>query len=453
MQKVITKYGLAAHLAFLAVAPLFLSSTATLWLSALTFAAVIMEPSRVGSEMLHDARRRVAKGLLRDPLLWVGLSLLAIAALRALNTGIALVYDAEVGKWSLSAPQLPILPGSAEGLGLGHFASACVCLVVVMGCRHALGRSARSAFAVLASFVAGVAVCVGLIPLRSSPEKLVQAMACPMTSPVYDGCAYGICCLLSVAALATVFERRWWKAFPLAVIGFCGSSLGLFFYAPPRTVVLFAGAAILMMVYGFVYLRIKVSRTADFRCLVVTGLTLAVSTMIAMTIVPESLLAEKVAPFLTGDFLPSELLSVRNVLSRISFEVWREHPWLGTGLGSFPIDMNIHAHSADWTVLSSLQLGPLNGFWLLLSERGVVGAFFLAVPLVLLLVTYAIRLVGGIRVLPHPLAWLMPILLLIAVGSMLVDSSFLSPQTIVPLLASFSISANSFAKENGRNAK
>lgn len=453
VQKVITKYGLAAHLAILAVAPLFLSESAILWIAALVAVCVIMEPSRVGSEMLHDARQRVSRALVRDPLFWVGILLMGVAALRSLNSGVALVYDAEVAKWSLSSPNLPILPGCTAGVGGWHFALACAGFVLVMGCRHALGRSARSAFSLVASFLAGVVSLVRLISERSNPETLAQMSNCSSVDPIYEGCAYGIFAVFAIVSLAMVFARRWWRAIPLAVIGLCGSIVGVFFFAPAYCVVLFLSIVFVTMLYIFVYLRIKVSKTADFKCLVVSGLAVAFAVMIAMSIAPDSLLQEKIAPFLTGNFLGRELMAARETLSRISFEVWHESPWLGTGLGSFPVDMSIHAHPADWKVVTSLQTAPLNGYWLVLAERGVVGAFFLVIPLAILLSTYVRRFVGGLKSLPGPLVWLFPLLLVAGGVGMMVDCSFLSPKVLLPFLAALSISANDFVKENGRNVK
>lgn len=451
MQKIITKYGLAAHLAIVAIAPLFLSETAILWVASLAVSGILMEPSRVGAEMIHDARRRVARNLLRDPLLWVCLVLTVVAAVRALNSGVALTYDAEVAKWTLSSPRMQVLPGCVKGVGLQHFTLAFMALVLVMGCRHALGRSARSAFAMIASLLGGGVAFWQLFAMRSDTQDLIRMVSCPQTDPTYLGPAYGICWLLGIAALATVFERRWWRSLPLAILGICGSALGLFCFSPPRLIVLYAGSGVLMLLYLFVYLRLKISKTADFRALVVWGMAMAFAAMLAMLVVPDTVLQDKVAPFLTGEFLTDEFLAARKALSRISFDVWRANPWLGTGLGSFDIDMNMLAGPSDWKVITALQSAPLNGYWLILAERGVVGAFLLGVPLVILLATYVRRLIGGLRSLPHPLAWALP-LLLIAVGvEMAIDGSPLLPQVLVPLLAAFAISANGFVKENGRN--
>ena len=88
MQKAISKYGLAAHLALLAVAPLFLfpfcddawTARVVIWLSLFAAVWTILEPSRRAEETLHDARFRVASSIARDPLFWLSLCLVLIAA-------------------------------------------------------------------------------------------------------------------------------------------------------------------------------------------------------------------------------------------------------------------------------------------------------------------------------------------------------------------------------------
>ena len=155
----------------------------------------------------------------------------------------------------------------------------------------------------------------------------------------------------------------------------------------------------------------------------------------------------KIVPYTTGVFLTDEFKAVHETLSRISLRIWKQSPWLGFGLGSFPIDLRFNALFADWSVVSSFQKAPLSGYWLLLTERGVLGAFFLAVPLVLFVITYIRRLIFGLKRLPHPLAWGTPLILAVAALEMLTDCSFLAPSAMLPMLALLSLSANAFPKE------
>lgn len=451
MQKVITKYGLAAHLALAAVAPLFLSPVAVVCLAALAAVWFVMEPSRIGGEMLHDARRRCRKATVRDPLFWVLAILVLIAGVRALNGGVGLAYDAETAKWFLAKPAVEVLPGSVTGRGFEHFALVVAIWVVVTGCRQALGRSARFVFVLCLSVLVAVGQLSSVLMLREDPAAFEQAVTCSLADPQYAGSVAGVAFVLALVALETVFERRWWRALPFVAIAIIGSSVGAFLFAPPVVCALYAVVALLVLAYIFVYLRLKISGSADFKLLAVSGMGLALSVMIVMSLLTEAELSAKVDPILEGVLFPEGFQAQRETLSATAFRIWTGGPWLGEGLGAFPLSLKFAATAADWSVISPLQTLPLNGYWLLLTERGVVGAFLLLVPVALLLVSFVSRLIGGIRVLPHPLCWAGPILLIAVLVETMGDCSFMTTGALLPVLAVFALSVNAFSKETQSN--
>ena len=131
MQKIIAKYGLAAHLAILAVAPLVLFpfcsacvvATVLLWLSLLAGIWMVLGPSVYGGERLHDARCRVASNLFFDPLTWVLLAAVLFSGFRALNTGVAFRYNAETAVWYVASATFPLFPGVVGSSGYIDFAA------------------------------------------------------------------------------------------------------------------------------------------------------------------------------------------------------------------------------------------------------------------------------------------------------------------------------------------
>ena len=96
--KIISKYGLAAHLGFLAASPVafapFLDASALgrliLWLSLFTVVWILFDPSLRMGEHSADARKRVATELVRDPFLWFFILVAVFAVVRWLNSGIVL---------------------------------------------------------------------------------------------------------------------------------------------------------------------------------------------------------------------------------------------------------------------------------------------------------------------------------------------------------------------------
>lgn len=437
MQKFIAKYGLAAHLAILAVAPLFLSPIPVLCLSLLGFIWVLLEPSRIGNEMLHDARGRVLRGMVRDPVFWVMLFLVAFAGIRALNGGVCMAYDAEISKWYIHAPEAPLLPGSVDGAALPLFTGAVALFVLMQGCRHALGRFARFAMLLGLVFFVGSGMLV---------EGFGELKPCELVNPCYRGVAAGLSLIISLPVLTAVFERRWWFTLPVVMIGIMGSAVGLFLFTPPIVTVAFVGGVVIVELYNFLYLRIRIGKLADFRHLVVFALPLAMAAVFVIQLLPEADLIARLGSFESGKLLPEEFEKLRAILSQVCLKVWRTSPWLGSGLGSFPIDLRFNATAFDWDVISPLQAAPLNGYWLLLVERGVVGAFVLAVMGVMLLVSFIHRFALAINRLPHPLCPAGVVLLIIAALEMVGDCSFMMTENLILLVTIFTLSANAFSK-------
>ena len=103
--RLITRYGLATHLALLASLPFvlfpFLSTSrlaeVIFCLSGITFLWLLVEPSMRAGEHLSLARRRVFGSLVRDVAFWFLLCVLAVSFVRYLNSGVATDYVVQQG--------------------------------------------------------------------------------------------------------------------------------------------------------------------------------------------------------------------------------------------------------------------------------------------------------------------------------------------------------------------
>ena len=467
MQKAISKYGLAAHLALLAVAPLFLfpfcgdawTARAVIWLSLLAAGWTVLEPSRRADETLHDARFRVASSIALDPLFWFSLVLVLIAAVRWLNGGIGMVYDAETSIWSLSEARVPFLPGGTEDSGYLPFAAALGVAVLMQAGRHALGKSARVCFLFVAALLAGIAAIVaGLACVFENPVALHYA-ACSTVDATYPGVAFGICFMGSMVAIAGAFERKWNRAMPLLAIAVGGTAVGLYLFSPDIVIVVNVACAVVVAACALAYAHRRIGGLVVPKCLAFMLVAAIPPVLFVMGVVPEGIKAQKLS-LLFGEeaarLFPDGFFELRSALSEIAEKVWKENPWLGTGLGTFGFDIRFNATEADWAVFASNQTGALNGWMQMLAERGIVGVVFFVAPVLFLLWTYVLRAFYAVSdilskshrsfgaLVFHPVCALGPVAIAAVAACGFYDHSFWRSEIMMLVAAMFAMAGSAF---------
>ena len=467
MQKAISKYGLAAHLALLAVAPLFLfpfcgdvwTARVVLWLSFLAAAWTVLEPSRRVDETLHDARFRVASSIARDPLFWLSLLLVIIAAIRWLNGGVAMAYDAEKRAWGLAEAALPFLPGGVTGSGYLPFAAAVGAAVLMQACRHALGKSARVCFLFASAFLAGVAALVAALACVFGNSAALLQAACSTVDASYPGMAFGLCLVGSMVAMAGAFERKWNRAMPLLAIAVGGCVVGLYLFASDMVILAHCVCVVLALACSLAYAHRRMGGLVVPKCLAFLLIAVVPPVLFIMGVVPEEVKAQKLAFFFGEEgskLVPDGFFALRSALSEIAEKVWKENPWLGTGVGTFGFDIRFNAKEADWAVFASNQAGALNGWLQMLAERGIAGVTFFVVSPLFLLWTYVFRAfhaVSGVLsnsryglggLIFHPACAVGPIAVAVVAACGFFDHSFWRPEVMMLTVAMFAMAGSAF---------
>ena len=457
MQKAIAKYGLAAHLAILAVAPLFLFpfcdgasvAVALLWLSLPAAAWMFLQPSVRRGEMLHNAQARVSSEVFRDPLFWVMLAAVVFCGLRALNSGVAMVYDAEVAKWNMSSPMMPLMPASSGDAGFLPFAGSLGCMILVAACRHALGRSARGAFFVMSSALAGLSASLAAFLPVMGNTVAAEALKCPNHELSFVGVAFAVYSVCGIVAVVSALENRWNQAVPVLILSVGGTAAGAFAFAPSYVFGIFALAWIVVFAYAFFYAFCVMRGASEFKMLLVLAVSLAVGCVLVMMTVMPSVTSSRLEAFLSRSFFPDWYGAARDALSAIAIKAWMSNPWTGTGVGSFGLDMRFYATQTDWSVLPRELVVPPFGWLKLLTERGIAGSAMMALPLILLIVTFFMRLVGWLfsrTAAPRPGCWAAPAVLLAVAATGFFDCSYLRVDVLMAVAAILALSASEFPK-------
>ena len=456
MQKVIAKYGAALHLSLLAAAPLFLfpffseevTAVVWLWLSLPAALWCLAEPSIRQGEKLHQARERVRKNLVADPLFWGLVLIVVLTAVRAFNTGIDLSYDAENGNWRISQAVWPLFPGCVGQAGALPAAASVAALVLISGCRHTLGRSARKSFLLISSALSGVAAIVAVLSIGFGNAVTLEAFSRAATMPFFVGAVFALQLMSGTVALDAVFERGWWLAMPLGFIALAGNLAGFLTFSSSFAVVIFASAELALMGLVFLHAFKVLPSSGEFKVLVVLGISLALGGFLMAAVLPIDVLVSRLSSLAEYRFFPEGFDKMRGALSEVARQSWFSHLWIGTGLGSFPLDLRFRAGDEVWQLVRENVIAVPNGWWHLLVERGIVGVLSLAIPLMILIVTFVRHLIGAwpMRFLPNPAVFLLPLVFIALALVGLFSGVFLRPDVLVTAGALGAVSANSFVR-------
>ena len=396
--------------------------------------------------MLHEARVRTLSGIACDPLFWLIAAAAAFAAVRWANGGIEVVYDAQLSRWSVERPAIPWLPGSVAGEGCLQFAVAVALACVVAGCRHALGKSARTSFAFCSSLFAGCGALAAVLVSWAGVRDLSPLFALDPSAASFAGPAFGMFLLASVAALAGGLELKWNKLLLLFSFSAGSCALGLFYFAPARVVVLFAALLAVELLVSAACLFFTGGAVGVLRFFAAVFIASVLPVFVAVFAAPGEATAAKLAAFSEWRLFPEGFWAFRARLSEIASGIWRGHVWLGSGLGAFPLEARFLAGEADWLSWgSSVPRFAVNGGWHLLAERGIAGAAAIALPALFMVYSFASRLVRcDFRRAFIPVCILGPLVAAAYVAEIFFDVSFLDPACILAAASIFALSAGAF---------
>lgn len=457
MRKFLANYSAAAHLALLAVAPLFLFpfcgaatvATVLFWLSLIAALWVVMSPSCRSGEQPHNARARLTLEVLRDPLMWLLLLAVLYSAVRMINGGVALCYDAEAMEWSIKSPGVENLPSCVDGEGVLPFAATVALFVLIVGVRHALGQNASTAFLAASTVFAGISVIVSAIALSYGSVGAMDMVDCSYNAPSFVGTAYGVYLIVGVAALFGCIENGWRIIEPFVALGLVCSAVGLELFSPSATFVVFALAFIVFLIVAFPLSKGVFVGSASFRCALVSLMVIAAVVLVALFCDNYDPFVAKRDALLAMKPFPEGFAATREALSSIALKSWRQSPWLGAGVGSFPLDLRFFASPEDWLLISPRQTAVPSSWWQILVERGILGALLLVVGTAFLAWTYfaaVVKSVGGGKWRPACLVG--PIVAAPLVAVSFIDCSLLRPDVLLPTAAALAVSAVVFTRDS-----
>jgi len=386
MQKILTKYGLAIHVALVCFFPFagfgssrWLPFIPFLWLSLAVVELMILLPSVYRGETLADARQRMVRGLYWDPLLYIGAALVGMLMIQWLNGGCPLVYLPDADVWRISTPPIAWAPFCVEAVaGFSQFCVLVACVVVGLAVRNALSRTPKR---MLLQGMAVASGCVALISVaRVWPERCLADAA-----NLARGTFFGFWMLLSWGLLADALTRFQRGGRTLYLFGTLANLIGLLFYSPPLSVCLYGILGLALFLYALVYLDAQVSKKTQVLLFLVTVFALAALVVTLGFLMPDNPVAAKMKEAWPVAEYWEKLMATRRVRMDAALALWKEHLWFGCGAGGFFHGVGLLLSDKEWALLQTDQAYAYHEYLQFLCEYGVVGlALFLTAALALI---------------------------------------------------------------------
>lgn len=302
-RKLISKYGLATHLALLAAIPVAITpflaaqavALATLWLALFAVVWLFAEPSVRAGERHSDARLRVVSGVLRDPIAWFFFIAVVISFLRWLNGGIKMAYDAETSSWSVAPAVIPFFPGSVGSEGLLPLAVVVAAFVLVCGIRQGLGLNARIWFGFFAATVAGVGGMAAAICAICDIPAFAKAASGGFPDAPFWGSLFAPWVFFALATGVHAEVRRWGGVRILSCVAVSGCVAALVFFTPPLIAAVYLVVAILFSMFCLVWTGRVSASGAAARCFVFLVFGSAVVVFLMLTLSSDEFRAAKLS--------------------------------------------------------------------------------------------------------------------------------------------------------------
>ncbi|NLG36341.1 MAG: O-antigen ligase family protein [Lentisphaerae bacterium] len=386
MQKILTKYGLAIHVALVCFYPFagfghsrWLLFLPFLWLALAVAELMVLLPSVHRDETLADARRRMARDLCWDPLLYIGVALAGMLMVQWLNGGCPLVYLPDADVWQISAPPVAWAPFCVEtAAGFSQFCILVACVAAGLAVRNALSRAPKR------MLLQGMAVAGGCVALVSVARMWPEGCPADAASQA-RGTFFGFWMLLSWGLLADALARFQRGGRALYGFGILANLVGLIFYSPPLSVCLYGILGLTLFLYALVCLDAQVPKKTQVLLFLVTVLALAALVVSLGFLMPDNPVAVKMKEAWPVAEYWEKTVATRRIRMDAALGLWKEHLWFGCGTGGFFHGVGLLLTDKEWALLQTDQAYAYHEYIQILCEYGVVGlALFLAAALALI---------------------------------------------------------------------
>ena len=436
----LVRYGVALHLAVLAIyaswarggsAPAFF--WAIPWLALGVIEMMFLLPPMHEGDSVRAAVRRVWRGILRDPVFYIGLALILFLALQWLNGPREMTYNAGTAAWEYTPPPWPGFPFCvvrSEAAQVLIWAVG-VCAILLTMRHGGMRRDLKRWLLKVIVFNGAILAAVGLAHLATGTDKLfgIRPIGTFFFStfgyPNHAGAYFTLVTAINIGLVMEVLggEEHTQSSSGWLQVALVLNLLGVFFSLCRAGMVLTLAILAFAAVYGTVYLWNRLAVSAKLRLLtLVAGLVLFAAFM-AVKAPGNPILREiKSIEWLR---LHEQLQGDRAELGRAAVDIWQDYPWSGTGGWGFRRFVGMYMGPEKYDYLRAAGRANVHNDALqYLCEHGMIGMVLILGLILVVVGQIVIRLTTIPRLhLPEsglPRTWFMsvnPLVWFILVGT------------------------------------
>ena len=357
------------------------------WLSGALSVWIVLGPALLApGRRFMETLRSTVRAIVRDPVFYGGLGLVALLTVQWWNAGRELVFDPTRRLWGYSNPPVAWLPsaftrGEAREM-LVWFMPAGVLMLAVRS--PAMRRKDLCRLLTLMAVNAALVGAVGFVRFGVYPRDMyapnqIHGILAHFGYPNHAGSFFALMFCLSIGLLLRALFRDGdlrfgWEAGVLAgaaLLSFTGVHLSL-----SRAAILMAwGAGGLAGIYVFLRFWPRLRSVSRLNLAAGVAAVLCLGWSLAGSHVLGSAFGElRTVPGAVTD------VGERLAMTRSALAVWRDHPWFGTGGWGFRYLVSFYVSPDRRTVIAEAGHANVhNDPVQFLSEFGAVGAGLIAV--------------------------------------------------------------------------
>jgi hypothetical protein len=391
MQKVLTKYGLVLHIAFVVLFPLFFIAqpylpdlSPLLWLSLIALELMVLLPSVRSGETLADARLRVLRAMVSDPFLYVGLAIVFLVVVQWINSGCKLVYLSDADVWQFSPPPVAWAPfGVEKPAAAAYVCMFLACVVTGLILRVAVSKGSKRLLLQWLSAISGLVAAYAVLQASRGTEPFATKACTQGASSM--GSFFGFWLLVGMGAFLDALARYQRGVLLLFLLGLVSNLLGMLFFASAPVIAVYGVIIILLFIYGIIYVEPHVQKKVQFKLALGALASVASLILLLVFVFPGNPVIVKIKAVLPIASYWDALSSVRHVRGTLALNVWQEHLWTGVGADGFRHFAGLAIAGKDWGLMKTDPSYVYNDCLQFLCEFGVLGAGLLLAAVVILM--------------------------------------------------------------------